>query len=286
MQSRLLRRTLLFFLFWLVSVLLFRETITELVSLAWIDDRYTHIIVVPALSFGLLLLYGKEIFRNVRYHPWAGVPLIALGSVVYFAVRICSDSLGEYGHLTAAAAAIVVAWLGGFLLFYGPRCAKAALFPLSFLILAVPLPPAVVAQVQAFLQRSSAEVAHILFKITGTPVFRDGLTFSLPGLNIEVAQECSGIRSSIALLITALLLDYLFLRSHWRRLILVLVTVPIAVFKNAFRITTLAWLGAFVSKDYIHGSLHHRGGPLFSLISLALLFPVLWLLWRGDRNHS
>lgn len=286
MQLLHLRRTLFFLLFWVLSLLLFRDTISDLVSLAWNDDRYTHIALIPLISVGLAILYRKEIFLDVEYRLWVGAPLIALGTASYFLGKVWSESLGEHGRLTFGAAAIVVTWVGGFLLFYGPRCARAALFPLSLLVLAVPLPPVIVEQAEVALQRGSGEVAHILFKITGTPVFREGLTFSLPGLTIEVAKECSGIRSSIALLITALVLDYLFLRSNWRRLLLVLVTVPIAIVKNAFRITTLAWLAAFVSEDYIHGNLHHRGGPVFSLISLALLLPILWLLRRGDADPS
>jgi exosortase len=117
-------------------------------------------------------------------------------------------------------------------------------------------------------------------------VFREGLVFSLPELTIEVARECSGIRSSIALLVTALVLGYLYLRSNWRRACLIILVIPIAILKNAVRIATLSSLGSYVSIDYINGTLHHGGGPVFSLLSLSLLLGVLWSLRRRERRSA
>ncbi|HEY7617725.1 MAG TPA: exosortase/archaeosortase family protein, partial [Terriglobales bacterium] len=188
------------------------------------------------------------------------------------------------GRLAAAAAAIVLAWAAGFVLFYGVRCARAALFPWAMLLLAIPLPPSLVEVAEIGLQRGSAEVTYQIFQLTGTPVFREGLIFSLPGFAIEVAQQCSGIRSAISLLITSLTLGHLFLRSGWSKAWCVLLTIPIAIVKNAVRIATLALLGMYVSQDYLHGSLHHRGGPVFSLLSLALLLASLWVLRKREDS--
>jgi exosortase len=263
--------------------LAFHGAIGEILTLSWIDERYTHIIFIPFLSLGLMLMERNRISTTMQYRPRAGAPLVGLGAATYVFARAWPQYLGQDGSLALAAGAIVLAWIGLFVVFFGFRSASAVLFPLSLLAFIIPIPPLWIEQVEVFLQRGSAEAAHIIFKATGTPVFREDLVFSLPGLSVEVAKECSGIRSSISLLITALLLSYLFLRSPWRRSLLVLATLPIAIIRNALRITTLSWLGAFVSQDYLHGNLHHRGGPIFALISLALLLPMLWLLRHGER---
>jgi exosortase len=286
MNASLVRRTIYFFLFCILSLLLFRGAVAALAGLAWTDNRYTHILVVPFLSLGLALLERRRVFSDPQSSVGFGAPLIVFGVAAHFAARFWPGPLGEYGTLTLEATAIVLSWIGGFLLFYGPRCGRACLFPLALLVLAIPIPPAMVEVIEVALQKCSAEVAHLMFKITATPVYRDGMVFSLPGLNVEVARECSGIRSSIALLITALVLGYLFLRSGWSRLTLAAATVPIAIAKNAFRITSLSWLGAFVSEDIIHSSLHHRGGPIYAVISLVMLLPVLWALRRGEADRS
>ena len=135
------------------------------------------------------------------------------------------------------------------------------------------------------LQRASAEVTYLLFRLVGTPVFRQGFQFSLPGFDIEVARECSGIRSTIALLITALVLSYLFLRSGWRRASFVILTIPIAIFKNALRIASMSWLGIYVSKDYLYGDVHRYGGLPASAMALLLLIPTLLLLQRSEQRR-
>jgi exosortase len=167
---------------------------------------------------------------------------------------------------------------------YGKRAVAAARFPLAFLLLMIPPPAGAMEQVQRALQQGSAEASHVLFRLIGEPVFRQGNTFFLPGVTIEVATECSGIRSSIALFITSVLAGYVFLRSAWRRSCLVLAAIPIVVVKNAARIVGLTWLTIHVNPVVLHSSLHHQyGGLLFSALALAMMLPVLVLLHRSER---
>lgn len=180
---------------------------------------------------------------------------------------------------------IVLIWIGGFISFYRTGPFNAALFPLALLLLFIPLPRPLVESAQVMLQRASAEVTYLLFRLAGTPVFRQGFQFSLPGFDIEVARECSGIRSTIALLITDLVLSYLFLRSAWRRASLVILTIPIAIFKNALRIASMSWLGIYVSKDYLYGDVHRFGGLPVTAIALLLVIPALLLLQRPEQRR-
>ena len=84
---------------------------------------------------------------------------------------------------------------GGFL-FLGSRWMAAAAFPLAFLIFMVPLPDAAVDWLERASALASAEAAALYFAIAGTTLVRHGTVFELPGIVLEVAQECSGIRSS------------------------------------------------------------------------------------------
>jgi exosortase len=72
-----------------------------------------------------------------------------------------------------------------------------------------------------FLRRGSADITFFLLRLTGTPVHREGFVFVLPGLPIEIAKECSGIRSCLAMLILSVLTGYMLLGTWWRRLVLV-----------------------------------------------------------------
>jgi len=143
----------------------------------------------------------------------------------------------------------------------------------------------VLAAVIVFLLKASAEAAALIFALIGMPIFRDGFVFALPGLTIRVAEECSGIRSGLALLISGLMMASVLLRGTWTRAIFILVIVPLAIVKNAVRIVGLSWLAIHVDPSFISGSDVHRtsGIPVF-LASLTILGGLAWLLRRCERT--
>src|SRR5262249_55035585 len=114
----------------------------------------------------------------------------------------------------------------------------------------------------------------------------DGFFFTLPGLAIEVAEECSGIRSSLALLITGILAGNMLLRAPWTRTALLVAIVPIAIVKNAVRIVVLSLLSIYVDMGFIPGRLHQFGGiPLF-FGTLLVVGGVVWLLQRLEARGN
>jgi len=113
-------------------------------------------------------------------------------------------------------------------------------------------------------------------------VYREGTRFTLPGVTIGVAPECSGIRSTLVLFMTGLLAAYFFLRRSDSKLILTALLVPLGILRNAFRIFTLAQLAVHVDPDILNSSLHHRGGPIFFTVSLAPFFLLIWALRKRE----
>ena len=100
----------------------------------------------------------------------------------------------------------------------------------------------------------------------------------LPQVTIQVAKECSGIRSAQALLITCLLAGNLFLRTNWRRVALLAAAVPVLIIKNGIRIATLTLLAVHVDPSFLNGPWHHDGGIIFFVLGLLILLPLLrWL---------
>jgi exosortase/archaeosortase family protein len=111
---------------------------------------------------------------------------------------------------------------------------------------------------------------------------QDGVLLTIPGLTLQVAQECSSIRSSSMLLVTTMVLAQLLLRSPWRKALVIALAVPLSVTKNGLRIFTIAMLGTRVDPAYLTGRLHHQGGIVFFAIILLLTFAVLWILRKGE----
>jgi len=279
------KRHLFFSLFVIVSVIVFRNTLYELALYSWRNESCSHIFLVPLVSLFLLYSERKDVFSETRYSFLSGAAIIASGMSLYWWLANGHVQWRDESQiLSAMTLCVVVTWIGGFLTVYGRRAARVGVFALLFLLLMIPLPEAVLAKVILLLQRGSAEIAYFLIKTVGVPVFRQGFLLSVPGLTVEVAAECSGIRSSMALFITCLLAARFFLRTAWGMLVFVAVALPFAVIKNGIRIATLTLLSLYVSPKFMVGSLHRDGGFVFFLLALAVLWPLLAILQRLETE--
>jgi exosortase len=265
---------------WLLSLVLFRRTLSSLVSLSFHDELASHILLIPVISAFLIYLERKRIFRTPRYCPSIGVPILVLAVILWCTLNTLLSALSNTDRLSAAASLIVLAWIAIFILSYGTASFKAAAFPLLFLLLMTPLPFVLAGRIVVVLQKGSADTCYALFRLVGVPVIRHGFLFSLPGVDIEVAEQCSGIHSGLSLFIVGLLAEHALLRDRWKKACFVLCIFPIAIFKNAVRIVTIAWLGIHVNPAFFHGPLHRQGGLPFSLLSLAMMAILIWLLRR------
>ena len=253
------------------------------------DTENTHasqIVLIPFISAGLLYLSRKKIFSNVEYAVLPALAPIIAGVALFILGKTIGVQLEDEGdRLAFMAGSLVVLWVGGFLLFYGTAAFRTALFPLLFLVFCIPIPHFILVRTIATLQLWSANMAYVLIKLSGTAVYRQGMIFHMPDLTIEVAPQCSGIRSGISILISSLLAGHLFLRAMWRRGILVLIAVPILIFKNALRIGTLSYLAIHLDKRILTSHLHTEGGIPFFVLGLILLYPVLALLIRSESKQ-
>ena len=271
----------LFLFLSLLICLAFWAPLRALVLLCLNDDRYTHILLIPVISAGLLYIAREQRFPHSSYSPKTGTALILLGLAIFMGCRTWSLPNGD---LSIAIGALVVAWTGLYILCYGIRSFQRASFPFLLILLMIPLPSAVLDRFVTLLQTGSAELSYRLFQLVGVPVFRHGTVMSVPGVDIEVAPQCSGIRSTMALLIVSLVMSRLLLRSAWGKLSVLLCVIPIGIFRNAVRIVGITLLGIYVNKDFLVGNLHHRGGLLFALIGFAVLLPIVWLLRIFERR--
>ena len=269
---------------WLLSLVLFRQSLISLAKLSFQDERSSHVLLIPLISACFLFLQRQSVFQSPRWCPSIGVAVLFIAAVCWYISKTPLSSLNDTDRLAGAASLIVLVWIGAFILCYGMASFKAARFPLLFLLLMIPLPVALADKAVSLLQKGSAETCYALFRLVGVPFVRHGFLFSLPGVDIEVAQQCSGIHSALALLIAGLLLQHVLLKGPGKKIFFVLCIVPIAIFKNALRIVTIVWLGIHVNANFFHGELHKRGGLPFAAVAMLMLGILLWLLRRSQLN--
>ncbi|MFO7568660.1 MAG: exosortase/archaeosortase family protein [Smithellaceae bacterium] len=276
------RRNLLFCAFALVAFVMTYTPIQALRS-SGKSEYYTHIALIPLITLYLLFLKRKEIFGAQRYDLTRGIPVLVAALALFAFGQIWGVSLDRNNFASLIALSVVIFIQGAFVLLYGTKAYRIALFPLCFLIFIVPVPTTMMDGIIFLLQAGSTEFTNLLFWISGVPFMRDGFVFHLPQVSVEVAKQCSGIRSGLALFITAILAGYLFLRSPWKIVILAVCAIVIAMFKNGIRILTLSLLGNYVDVRILESSLHREGGIPFFILALLLMAPILFFLRRREN---
>jgi len=282
-----MKRTALFLAFVAVAGVMFYGPFRDLMKAALRSDYYSHIVLIPLVSAYLLFIRRKEIFADIEYAFVPGAAVAGVGVLLYGLARMVPLGLdkNDFSALVTLAALFFV--VGAFILLFGLSAFRSARFALLFLLFMVPVPTALMDGIVRILQLGSTEFVALLFSITPVPVLREGIVFHLPNISISVAPQCSGIRSSLALVITSVLAGHMFLKRGWSKALLILAVIPITMLKNGIRIVTLSLLAVYVDTRILTNSaLHTDGGILFFILALCLMAPILFVLRKGERTKE
>jgi exosortase C (VPDSG-CTERM-specific) len=284
-SAQLLRQLRLLAICTAVLVVCFARPLYDLARFAFQSPLYSHILLIPFVSLYLAWLKKDNLAQHSEPNrKLASLPLttgILILAGYGFALR-SGLKLPPADSLAWTTLSFVVLFIGASFLSLGKQSVRTLAFPLAFLIFLVPFPGSVEHALESFLQHRSADAAELLFGLAGTPLLRQDVAFQLPGFKLSVAPECSGIRSSFVLFLTSLVAGQLFLRSPWKRALFALAVIPLGIFRNAFRIVVIGELCVHVDRGFIDSPLHHRGGPVFFVISMVPFLLLLYYLRKTD----
>lgn len=279
-----MRNKLICFGIWVaVMASVYAVPLSKLVRSSLEQGYSSHIILIPLISIYLVWNDRSKVFTRTTGARSLGSVFGAVAAI-FACLSLASASSAPWSPTFLVLSAILF-FLAGFAFIFGNESFRQCTFSASLLVFMLPVPNFIIGWIIHFLQSGSAYLSELLFALLGVPVLRNGFLLTVPGVTIEVAEECSGINSSIALLIIGLLFAHESLRSNWRRGILIMLIVPFSLLKNAIRIVTLTLLATKVDPGFLTGRLHHEGGFVFFLITLALGYPV-WKLLRSSEIHS
>jgi exosortase len=243
------------------------QVLVKLVTDWWQIPDFSHGFLVPLFSV-YLVWEKRETLRGINIAPcWSGVAVIALGLVVLL--------LGVYGSELFLSRVSLVILLAGLVLCFGGRpLLKELRFALLVLFLAIPIPAIIFNQITFPLQLLASWLASSLLPLFGVPAMRWGNVIELPMIRLEVAEACSGIRSLMSLFTLAVFYGYFLEKSIWRRIALVLASVPIAIAANAVRILGTGICVQYWDPDKALGFFHEFSGWVIFLVSLVCLYTV------------
>ncbi len=270
----------------LALALCFVVPLRDLIRFAATSEFHSYILLMPFISLYLVWLKKRSFPICSQPARKTASVFLAAGMVVltaYWLILRPRFKLTEDDYLAVMMISFVLFFIGICGLFLGKEMLRATAFPLGLLVFMVPIPAFAMPPIATFLQHGSAAAAQGFFTLSGTPFLRSGLTFQLPGVIIQVAPECSGIQSSMVLLITGLVAAYLFLRKPWNRALLAILMIPLGLLRNGFRVFTIGELCVHVGPQMINSPIHHRGGPIFFALSLIPLFILLVVLRKSER---
>ena len=234
-----------------------------------INDNYAHgIFIFPLCAF--LLWLRRDELRQVERHPsaWGLLPLVVgiAGQCLSYILQI------KYIGMWTLALTLT----GGVLVLYGPQMLPLVRFAILFSLLADPLPHSVLNGMTLRIQSASTNGSATLMGLLGYPLILQGNVIQVPGAMLEVAQACSGFHKLLSLTAFTLLYSYLFTETQWKRLILILAVLPLALLVNVLRISTLIAAAAAGGLPMLH-QFHDPA----EYGAIALAFGLLILLGRS-----
>jgi exosortase C (VPDSG-CTERM-specific) len=250
-----------------------------LVNFSWHDELFSYIPLIPFISAYLIWSERQRLVLEVVPCRLGAVLFGGAGAALlsgYWIAERSGHVLEIQDYLALMTLSFLCFFWGACLELVGAKVMRQVAFPAAFLVLAAPFPTVWLNPITTFFQYTSAATAEGFLRAYGTEAYRDGLDVHLPDFALNVAPECSGIHSTVVLLITSLIAGYMFLNRTWQRVVLVLMVIPLAILRNGFRIFVIGELCVHVSHDMINSPIHRKGGPLFFALSLIpfLLFLV------------
>ena len=244
----------------------------------WIgSEDYSHGVFVPLISLFLIWQARHRITEAGAGDSWWGLAVISAGLFLYWVGELATLYVLQHVSLWMVIVGLVIASIG-------IRGARAIAFPLSYLLTSIPLPVFLYASLASYLQLWSSALGVLCLQLVGITAFRDGNVIDLGPVQLQVIEACSGIRYLLPLISLALLCAYFFKDRMWKRVALVLSSIPISIVVNGFRIGMIGVLIEWYGQGAAEGFFHLFEGWVLFMASLGLLILEMWMLAEMGRS--
>lgn len=200
--------------------------------------------------------------------------------------KLCNWRPHLEDYLACMTASFLLFLAGGCVTFLGDKMCRQISFPLAFLSFMAPIPFSIFDWITRFFQETSATTAQGFLAAAGMPVFRQGMSFHMPGFSLLIIPECAGMHSTLVFIISTVLTAHLFLRTAWKRALLVALAIPLSIVRNASRLFVLSELCVHINPNMVHSFVHERGGPIFFALSFIPVIVLLAVLRKSELPDS
>ncbi len=240
-------------------------------------------LLLPVAAYMVWVERGRLRAPSESANLAAGVPLLALGALMHFAGHVSTVEI-----LVESAAMLWLVGLGFVLL--GTRRAAVFSWPIIYVYFMISVAARYVPDMAIHMQRVSAAAATAWMNLMGWPVLRQGLVLSLPGRPLRIAYWCSGANQLVSLLALAVPIALVRHRNVLSRVVVVLSTIPTALFFNTLRIVLIALWNYNEPRQSLHGPHEIFLIPVIHPFAIAVLVGVsvlmYWLMREGRTERG
>ena len=256
----------------ILLLILYAEVIQKWAYDIWNDPNYSHGMLIPLISLYLIKQRFAQLREAQSLSCKKGLFFILPALFLFVLASVAGEQFSQR-------VSFVVLLYGLVLFLEGKEIAKLLLFPIALFLFAIPLPYILYNAIAFPLKLVATKIAAGAIRLFGMPVFRDGNVIHLPHTTLEVVDACSGIRSLMTLITLAFLLASFQLRKFWKRALLIILALPIAVAANAGRV---ALTGLLTKSDPAWGSgtLHEITGWGVFVLSFGVLIGISFVMER------
>jgi len=248
-------------------------TVASIVAIWSRSETFAHgFLIVPIVL--VLIWQRRRALAMLKPSPDAlGLVLLACAGAIWLVAYAGEVLVVKQLALVATIWATVIAILGR-------EVARAIMFPLGFLVLGVPMGEALIPPLMDW----TADFTVTALQLSGIPVFREGMFFSIPSGNWSIVEGCSGVRYLIASFTVGVLFAYLSYRRPWKRLLFAAMSIIVPIIANGFRAYLIVMIAHLSDNRLAHGIDHFIYGWVFFGVVMLLLF---WIgsFWRDPDTE-
>ncbi|TIH18582.1 VPLPA-CTERM-specific exosortase XrtD [Marinifilum sp. JC120] len=235
----------------------------------WNTDDYSYCWLVVPLALYVAWQRKDLLPKVITPSSGSGYLALLLSGVLFFLGKAAAVDALVFVSMWLTVVALV-------LFVYGWRSMKTFFFPLLVLAFAVPPPPFINRTLTFKLRLISSDISVRIMQFIDIPVFREGNVIDLGVIQLHVVDACSGLRYVFPTILLGILMAYWFNSRTWQRVLVILSTVPTAIFTNALRIAIVGYLARNVSVETAESFFHDASGIVIYLLSIAVL--AIWSL--------
>jgi exosortase len=254
-------------------LIMYASVLASLAQQWWNDPNYSYGFFVP--------LFAAYVLWSSRHRRLA-LPLRPKNfGLAIMILAIALRVLGMLGaELFTVRLSLLILICGIVLFLAGSSVLRVMAFPISYLLFMIPLPAIIYYQLTMPLQLWASRLGASGLVALGIHTVREGNLLFLPNCTLNVVEACSGIRSLLSLLAAVVAYAYLAEPITWKRVVLAIASIPIAIATNGLRLVATGVLSYYFGPAVDSGLIHLFLGLAF----FALAFLSILLLQKALRQ--